>query len=130
MKSDEIQIPLPPLSKWKLMYMLEHWESQSPEVKKSSRRFKGKHQSRVLKVGEIPSCLWAVIQALRLCPYILLTILVLSLWYLIPRSVISTFCSQVFPLNNTPFRKRYVFELSASTLFWQKLSLLRFKSIC
>lgn len=102
---------------------------QSSDLKKSSRCFKGEHQSHVLKVGEIPSCLWAVIQALRLCPWSLLPILVLRLWYLIPGSVISTLCSQVFPLNNTPFRKRYVFELSTGTLFWQKIPLRRFENI-
>lgn len=70
---------------------------------------------------EIPSCLWAVTQALSLLLHILFTILILDLWYLIPVSVISIFCSQVYSPHNNTIQIRYVFELSATTGFFSLL---------
>lgn len=51
------------MSKWKLIFILKHWIFTIIWTK-SNRYFKA--QSNVLKVSEIPSCLWAVIQALRI----------------------------------------------------------------
>lgn len=105
------------------------------ELKKSSHCFKVEHKSNVFKVGEIPSCLWAVIQALRLSPYILLAILfsICDTWFpvqLFPPFVLKYFLLTIhhsekgMSLNCQPVLcsdKRY--HSSVSRLYFRNLEI-------
>ena len=71
----------------------------SPEFKKSSRCFKVEHKSNVLKVGEIPSSLWAVIQALDFDHifYLIFLFSTCDIWF--PVQLFPPFVRKYFPLT-------------------------------